>query len=68
MTGKRWPAVALLLLAVGGMELYIWQSGRHRGIVVAPGGTVEENAVGGLTDQHVEELVALAKAGDETSS
>ncbi len=50
------------------MELYIWQSGRHRGIVVAPGGTVEENVMGGLTDQHVEELVALAKAGDETSS
>ena len=36
--------------------------------MVAPGGTVDENAVGGLTDQRVEELVALAKAGDETSS
>ena len=36
--------------------------------MVAPGGTVEENAVGGLTDQQVEELVALAKVRDETSS
>ena len=65
MKGKRWLAVALFLLAVEGIELYIRQSGRHRGIVVAPGGTVEENVMGGLTDQQVEDLVALAKAGDE---
>ncbi len=37
-------------------------------IVVAPGGTVEENVMGELSDQQVEELVALTPAGDETSS
>ena len=37
-------------------------------IVVAPGGTVEENVVGGLTDRQVEEVVALTKAANETSS
>ena len=37
-------------------------------IVVAPGGAVEENVVGGLTDRQVEELVALTKAATETSS
>ena len=37
-------------------------------IVIAPGGTVEENIVGGLTDRQVEDLWALAKSGDGTSS
>ena len=37
-------------------------------LVVAPGGTVEESVMGALNDQQVEELVALAKLGDETGS